>query len=481
MPYIHPGQHIHLVGIGGSGLSAVARVLLGLGYVVSGSDRTRNAVMTALETDGATVYEGHAAEYISGADALLVTSAVNEQHIEIQAAREAGIPVYKRKDIMADLMTGKRVIAVAGTKGKTTTTSMIVHLLRECGADPSYIVGGVLGNTGTNAQVGSGDLFVIEADEYDNMFHGLQPNVIVLTNVEYDHPDFFKTPAEMVDSYRHFLGLMPLDGDHMLTACGDDATARQLREEMDAAGYRNTGLYGLRRPVDLTAENIYTDEAGRLCFDVVYPGSEDGDDWQVAAVRLGLAGKHNIQNALAAFVTCQEATGASFEQLTAALETFQSTARRFEVRQDVDGICVVDDYAHNPTSIRVTLEAARTRYPDRTLWAVWQPHTYSRTQALMDDFAAAFTAADHVLIMDIYAAREQPVPGVTPAGVISRMQHGDARHSGGLAETAALLLAEVTAPAVILIMSAGDAPVIGQTFLESRQARTDGEHHETTR
>lgn len=469
MPQIHPGQHIHLIGIGGSGMSAIARILLGQGYTVSGSDRGQNEVMAALVRDGATVYTGHAAGQVQGADAVIMTSAVTADHVEVQAAREAGIPVYKRQDIMADLMTGQRVIAVAGTKGKTTTTAMVVHLLRECGADPSYIVGGVLGNTGTNAGVGHGGIFVVEADEYDNMFHGLRPDVIILTNVEYDHPDFFRTPDDMIESFRRFLRLLPQDGNHLLVACAEDAQARQLHQEMADAGYTGTRLYGLSRPADIRADHIRLDENGCTCFDVITTDSR-GTITHQGAICLGLPGTHNVLNALAAYFTVGTLLDTGHRPLAAALASFTSTGRRFELRDEVDGIAVVDDYAHNPTSIRVTLEAARQRYPGRTIWAVWQPHTYSRTHALLDGFAVAFAAADHVLVTDIYAAREQPVAGVDAPAVVRRIQHRDVRYGGDLQQTAALL-AEVESPAVILIMSAGDAPVIGQIFLGSRLAR----------
>ena len=213
-----PGQHIHLVGIGGAGLSAIARILLGQGYTVSGSDRTPNTLTDALARDGATIYAGHDAANIAGADALIISSAVKPDQVEVAAAQANGIAVYKRADIMADLMRGKRVIAVAGTAGKTTTTAMITHILLETGKDPSYIIGGVLSTTGTNAGVGKGDAFVVEADEYDNMFLGLRPNIAVVTNVEWDHPDFFKTPEDMQRSFEQFVSLLPDDGT-LLYAC----------------------------------------------------------------------------------------------------------------------------------------------------------------------------------------------------------------------------------------------------------------------
>ena len=200
-----PGQRIHCIGVGGFGISAIARILLLRGFPVSGSDRNSNAFTEALSRDGATIYKGHAAEQVNAADMVIATSAVGDDHVEVAAARERGIPVYKRQDILAPLMEGNTVIAVAGTHGKTTTTSMIVHILHECGKDPSYIVGGTLASTGTNAGVGKDNVFVIEADEYDNMFHGLRPHIIVLTSIEYDHPDFFKSEDEMLASFSQFL------------------------------------------------------------------------------------------------------------------------------------------------------------------------------------------------------------------------------------------------------------------------------------
>ena len=212
MPHLTPGQHIHLVGIGGAGLSAIARILLGQGYRVSGSDRTLNLLTDALARDGATIYAGHDPANITGADALIVSSAIQPDQVEIAAALAGGIPVYKRAHIMADLIMGKQVIAVAGTAGKTTTSAMITHILLETGKDPSYIIGGVLSTTGTNAGVGKGDVFVIEADEYDNMFLGLHPNIAIITNIEWDHPDFFKTPEDMQHSFEQFIRLLPEDG-----------------------------------------------------------------------------------------------------------------------------------------------------------------------------------------------------------------------------------------------------------------------------
>ena len=258
-----PGQRIHLVGIGGSGMSAIARILVERGFHVSGSDRNSNDLTEALARDGAIVHLGHDAAYVRGADMVLITSAVKDDHVEVVAAREAGIPVYKRQDVMAALMEGQKVIAVAGTKGKTTTTSMIVHILRECGADPSYIVGGVTGNTGTNAGVGKGEWFVVEADEYDNMFLGLRPDIAVITNIEWDHPDFFKTPEEMVELFRKFVGLLNKKSDYVysdrLIASADDPLVFSLAQESFRAGHR-VDTFGIGEQSDVRAFNIRSDD-----------------------------------------------------------------------------------------------------------------------------------------------------------------------------------------------------------------------------
>jgi UDP-N-acetylmuramate--alanine ligase len=460
-----PGQRIHFVGIGGFGLSAIARVLLQQGYRVSGSDRAQNALTEALAREGATIFAGHDAANVSGADAVIVTSAAARDHVEIAAALERGIPVYKRSDVIADIMRGKTAICIAGTHGKTTTTAMVTHILRTCGQDPSFIVGGVLQNSGQNAGVGQGKAFVIEADEYDFMFLGLRPQIAVITSIEYDHPDFFKSEAEMGDAFRRFAALLPADG--LLITCADSPLASELAQNLGNAPHQpRITFYGIEHPAaewraaNLRVENEYS------VFDVFRDGQ------MLGTARLQLPGKHNVLNALAALAV-SDSQDIEFQAAANALKTFTGTGRRFELRGEIQApsgaIAVIDDYAHHPTAIRATLEAARTRYPDRQIWAVWQPHTYSRTQALMDDYAAAFTDADHVLVTDIYAAREAPVPGVNSAAVVAKMPHRDARHTASLDDTAAVLIHDVIAPAVIIIMSAGDAPRIGADFLAKVQ------------
>lgn len=455
-----PGQHIHFVGIGGSGLSAIARILVERGFRVSGSDRNLNDLTDALARDGATIFHGHDAAYIVGADLLIITSAVKNDHVEVAAARAVGIPVYKRQDIMAALMEGQKVIAVAGTKGKTTTTAMIAHILRECGADPSYIVGGVMGNTGTNAGVGKGEYFVVEADEYDNMFLGLRPDIAVITNIEWDHPDFFKTPEDMVESFRQFINLLTDEGKLVIGVV--DPTANLLAEQREKQ-WPKEFVYSYGKGGLISAYQVKSNDQGGTNFNFGWIASEPHAP--NSKFVLSVPGFHNVLNALAAISVSMLVEKGAY-CASKALATFKPTARRFDLRADVNGIAIVDDYAHNPMSIRAVLDAARQRYPDRTVWAVWQPHTYSRTQALFDQFVTAFDAADHVLITDIYAARENPIPGVSSAAIVQAIQKENVHHTPTFADAVNALCEGVESPAVIIIMSAGDAPQIGIDYLK---------------
>lgn len=454
-----PGQHIHIIGIGGSGMSAIARVLLQQGYCVSGSDRAENDQTRALAALGATIYLGHDAAYVDGADAVLITSAVSNAHVEVTAAHVAGIPIYKRSDIIAQLMRGQTGIAVAGTHGKTTTTSMIAHILLETGHDPSYIIGGVLRTSGSNAAYGQGGTFVIEADEYDHMFLGLRPAVSIITNVEWDHPDFFPTPKSLHDAFTRFAALLPADGH--LIACADDAGALEIAQARQQAGISVT-RYGIHSPQAAWRAVSISMTPQTTSFDV------ERDGVVIGQVTLRVPGHHNILNALAALITAH-LQDVPFENAALALGTFQGAERRFDVRGSVGDIIVIDDYAHHPTAIRVTLQAAHARYPKHTIWAVWQPHTFSRTQMLFDDYLHAFGDAQHVLVTDIYASREQPLAGVSSAAFVAALAHPDARHTPTIDDAVAMLLSAVRAPAVILIMSAGDAPQIGERYLRIRQ------------
>ncbi|MFZ4827229.1 MAG: UDP-N-acetylmuramate--L-alanine ligase [Phototrophicaceae bacterium] len=454
-------KQVHFVGIGGFGLSAIARVLLERGYQVSGSDRAMNDLMRALQRDGATIYVGHAAEQIGQAQLLIISSAVGMDNVEIVAAHERGIPVHKRMSILAPLMAERHVVAIAGTHGKTTTTAMTIHLLQQLALQPGYIVGGVMANTGTNGGDGAGETFVIEADEYDNAFLGLYPQVAVVTSLEYDHPDFFPSLEAMQSSFTQFVNRLPRDHG-VLLVCKDDDGAWAL-----AQAVRPTRplifSYGLDEGATLRAVNLQHEPDGTQSFEVHMGGQSFG------RASLLLPGLHNVRNALAALYVASAGHDLPLLSVIPHLATFKGTGRRFEIRGEVDQIIVIDDYAHHPTAIQTTLDAARRKYPQHTLWAVWQPHTYSRTQSLMAEYCQSFEQADHVIVTAIFAAREAPIDGVTHHTVVASMGHPHAIALDTLPQATEYLLATVTSPSVILIMSAGDAPRIGEMFLQHKQ------------
>jgi UDP-N-acetylmuramate--alanine ligase len=444
-------------------MSAIARVLLDSRVRVSGSDRQSNDITRALERDGAKIYAGHSAANIAGATVVLISSAIKDNP-EVLAAQNAGIPVLTRRETFPHLLPGKTQIAVAGTHGKTTTTALIVHLLRETGHDPSYIVGGVMLNTHDNAHAGQGSAFVIEADEYGEMFLGLTPKIAVITNIEHDHPDIFPTLDDVINAFRRFVAQMPDDG--ILIGCADDERVLQLIHERRSAG-KIAISYGLEnveadwRTVEFPSRK--SEESDRnIVFTILRDAINEGH------VNSPLPGKHNILNVLAAIAAVHQ-FGLTLNVIIPHIKTFKGIGRRFEVMGTARGVIVINDYAHNPTKIRATLQAARQRYPDAQIWAVWQPHTFSRVRAFADAFASAFADADHVLVTDIYAAREQrqedDMREADLAGMIAAQGVRDARYSGDIEGTVLLLKQEAKAGNVVIILSAGDAPRIGDVLL----------------
>ncbi|MCL4261309.1 MAG: UDP-N-acetylmuramate--L-alanine ligase, partial [Anaerolineales bacterium] len=409
--------HVHFIGIGGSGLSAIARLLLESGYTVSGSDRTLTPFANEVRKAGAVVYIGHHARNIAGADWVVRSSAIGDDNPEALAARQAHIPVYKRADFLGRLMSDKIGIAIAGTHGKTTTTAMTAWVLSELQCDPSFIVGGVAMNFGVNARAGKGELFVIEADEYDNMFLGLRPQIEAVTSLEHDHPDFFPTFQAMRQSFESFIALLPPHG--ALIVCMDNAGAAELIPLARNAG-KNVIGYGVQseNTVNVSqwvvAREMKPNQRGG--FDFIAVSNVKRASGGVVEVSLQVPGKHNVQNALAVLAIV-EALGLSYEKAAKALSTFVGASRRFELRGEAGGVSVFDDYAHHPTEIKATLAGARARYPDRRIWAVWQPHTYSRTHMLFREFSRAFDDADEVIVTEVYASRE-PQQDFTSAEIV---------------------------------------------------------------
>lgn len=460
----HPPCHIHLVGIGGTGLSAIARVLLGRGYTVSGSDARASQVLAELAAAGATVYDGHQPEQIAGANLVLVSSAVAPENPEVVAAQAAGIAVVKREQFLAPLMAGFQAICVAGTHGKTTTSAMLATMLDGLGAEPAFIVGSDILNIGTNARAGrTGGPFILEADEYDRMFLGLQPDIAVVTNVEWDHVDCYPNPDSYQHAFQQFTALVLATGT--IIYCQDDPGARRLREATSSDAMWVS--YGLGDNSHWRALNLSPNPIGGTDFDLVHTGRLLG------RVSLAIPGQHNVLNALATLAAV-EALGYVFiegDENLKVLQKYAGTARRLEQKGEGRGIIVVDDYAHHPTEVRATLSAARQRFPRRAIWVMFQPHTFSRTRALLSEFCESFENADHVLITDIYAAREHDTMGVSAQDLVSGLtHHPDARYAGNLDAAAALLLAELRPGDVLLTLGAGDSYRVGEQILAALQS-----------
>lgn len=448
----------HLIGIGGSGLSAIAKVLLEQGQTVSGSDRQLSPMAQALQQAGAQVFIGHQAENIAGADVVIRSSAVPENNVEVKAALEAGLTVLKRADFFQSWLADYEVIAVAGTHGKTTTTAMIAWILTVMGQNPSYIIGGLSVDLGANAHAGSGPQFVIEADEYDRMFLGLRPRMAVVTTVEHDHPDCFPTPDSFRQAFQDFVDLLGNDG--VLIVCEDDPGAAELSGYAAQRGLQKFS-YGTDPRYDYFARNVAPMPGKGITFDFVRKMQDD-----VLPVNLQTPGLHNVRNALAALAIVDR-LGLPLPSAVAALGDFHGAGRRFEVRGEWAGVVIVDDYAHHPTEIRATLAAARARYPERRIWAVWQPHTYSRTRLMLDRFATAFEDADRVRVTEIYAAREQAPPDGFSAQKVVRAMIAHARdkdrsiqYVADLDDVVGHLMTSLKAGDVVLVLSAGDADQI---------------------
>ncbi len=471
---LQPNMHIHLIGIGGSGISAIARVLLGRGFTVSGSDMAANEITAALQATGATFYKGHAATNIAGADLVVISSAIPEENPELQAARKANIPVMKRSEFLGHLMADRIGIAIAGTHGKTTTTSMIAHILLEADLDPTLIVGGILPSLGTNGRFGEGDYFVVEADEYDNMFLGLKPEVAVVLNIEHDHPDIFPSPEAYREAFAKFVGLLP-EGGH-LVACATDPETAVLLENLDLSDVQiSTYAIGAAEDEQSQAKNLAADylaldlranQLGGTDFLVETEGQ------MIGLARLRMPGEHNVLNALAAIIVATD-LGIDFNIIRAALGSFSGVNRRFELIGEVSSVTIIDDYAHHPTEIEMTLKAARQRYPGRRIWAVWQPHTFSRTKLLLDKFATCFAEADKLVALDIYKSREKDSLGMDTAVVLEAMNHPSAVHIPNLEDAAKYILDRVRPHDVVLTLGAGDSNKVAQQVLAGIQLWSD--------
>ena len=442
-------------------MSAIARVLHERGESVSGSDQKRSDFAAELAEGGIDVTYEHRAENVSGADIVLASAAVPADNPELVAAREAGIPVLQRDEFWPELMGGKRRLAVAGTHGKTTTAGLLAWMLEQAGAEPSFIVGGELLDMETNAKAGDGDYFVIEADEYGLAFLGIRPHLGVVTNVELDHPDQFESMKEVEGAFQSFADQV----QETLIVCGDDEGAMHL-----SSRGRQKVTYGLGTNNDWRAEEVRPNGAGGSDFLVIKRGETLG------LARSRLPGEHNVRNALAA-LSAADWAGVSFPTAREALTEFHGAGRRFEVLGEANRVTVIDDYAHHPTEVRATLQAARQRYPDARIHAVYQPHTYSRTKRLLTHMAGAMDDADHVIVTDIYPAREPHDPTITGAHVAAALDHVQAEHIGDLKAAAAALETQIEPGDVVITLSAGDGNQVGRLLLEGQRVEGEGSNN----
>ena len=398
----HKVNHIHFVGIGGAGMSGIAEVLINLGYQVSGSDGASNAVTKRLADMGASVYQGHAAEHVQGANVLVISSAIKEDNPEVQAARAARIPVVARAMMLAELMRFKQGIAIAGTHGKTTTTSLIASVLNEAGLDPTYVIGGKLLASGANARLGTGEWLVAEADESDASFLHLSPVVSIVTNIDADHMETYGHDFERLKSaFVEFLHRLPFWG--MAILCGDDPVVRDLLPRID----KPVMTYGTGEDCAIRAVNIRAED-GRMSFTAVRNGVRSSVD-----ITVNMPGMHNVLNALAAVAVAWELQVPD-AALQRALANFSGVGRRFQRYGEINlsgerCFTLIDDYGHHPVEMQATLDAARGAFPGRRLVLAFQPHRYTRTRDLFEDFVRVLSQADAVLLTEVYAASEQPI------------------------------------------------------------------------
>jgi UDP-N-acetylmuramate--alanine ligase len=395
-------RHIHFVGIGGIGMSGIAELLANLGYEVSGSDAKRTEVTDRLAGLGVTIATGHAAAHVGGADVVVVSSAIAGSNPEVAEARRRHVPVIPRAEMLAELMRLRYGIAVAGAHGKTTTTSMVALLLDRAGLDPTAVIGGRLSAFGSNARLGKGDYMVAEADESDRSFLKLSPSIAVITNIDREHMESYGTWENLQSAFAEFANKVPFYG--AVIACADDRPVADLLPRLT----RRVITYGLDAPADISGQGMQLEAFGSRL--TVRQNRTDGTSLELGALRLRVPGRHNVLNALAATAVGVE-VGIPFERIASALAEFQGAERRFQTRGEVGGVLVVDDYGHHPTEIAAVLAAARAGIGRRVV-AVFQPHRFSRTEQLLEAFGPAFAGADHVVLTDIYAAGEAPIPGI---------------------------------------------------------------------
>ncbi len=452
-------RRIHFVGIGGIGMSGIAEVLLNLGFTVSGSDLRVSDVTDRLARLGARISEGHVPANARGAQVVVVSSAVAPDNPEVEEAKRLQIPVIPRAEMLAELMRLKFSVAVAGSHGKTTVTSMIAVMLAQAGLDPTAVIGGRLGVFGSSARLGKGELMVVEADESDRSFLYLLPTVAIVTNIDREHLDYYRDLQEISSAFVSFMNKVPFYG--AVVACYDQPWRAQLQSLLPQLR-RRVVTYGTESGADVTGSGVELNPKGST-FEAEVKGKPLG------RFSLNVPGRHNVQNALAAVAVALE-LDLNPDQIREGLKHFQAVDRRFQVKVESNGITVVDDYGHHPTEIRATLEAARlVAAATARIWAIFQPHRYTRTKFLMDDFAHCFNGCERVYVLDIYPASEPPIPGITSQRLVERMQElglDRARYAASEQEVIREVLAEARPGDLVLTIGAGSVWKLAEELSE---------------
>ncbi|MEO0074311.1 MAG: UDP-N-acetylmuramate--L-alanine ligase [candidate division WOR-3 bacterium] len=451
-------KRIHFVGVGGSGMSGIAMVLHNLGFEVSGSDVKESETLQRLAQAGIKVAVGHRAEYVEGAEVVVYSSAISGDNPEVVAARGREIPVIRRAEMLAELMRMKFSIAISGTHGKTTTTSLVAHVLVRAGLDPTTVVGGRVLDGESGARLGQSEYLVAEADESDRSFLVLYPSLAVVTNIEPEHLDFYKDISDLKREFTRFVNRVPFYGSVILGI--DSVAVRGIRHRVK----RRVVTYALEHPADFTCRDVQL-YGFTSAFTLICRGNEIG------RFSLPMAGYHNVQNALAAIAVGSE-LGIDFRTMEQALATFSGVHRRLERRGERGGVVVYDDYGHHPTEVRVTLAALRQAYPKDRLFVVFQPHRYTRTSLLGDEFGTSFDAADEVIVTRLYPASETPIPGVDETKVVEAIRKRGrmgltVHHLPELDQVPEFLLSRVRAGDVILTQGAGNIAPLAEQILEA--------------
>ncbi|MDB4967747.1 MAG: UDP-N-acetylmuramate/alanine ligase [Myxococcales bacterium] len=449
--------HIHFVGIGGIGMSGIAEVLLTLGYAVSGTDLKESDTTRRLAQLGARILFGHDAAHLGDSDVVVISSAVKSTNPEVVAARARAIPVIPRAEMLAELMRMKYGIAVAGSHGKTTTTSLVATVLHAAGLDPTAVIGGKLPSLGSNARLGQGAYLVAEADESDGSFMKLSPTVAVVTNIDPEHLDHYGTLDALKRTFVDFINKVPFYGLAIL--CVDHEHVQSI---LPAVEKRHV-TYGFTPLANFRAVDVVFDGL-RTQFTAIARGKVLG------RVELAMPGRHNVLNSLAVLAVA-DFLGVDFATYQRALQSFTGVGRRFTVRGTAGGVMVVDDYGHHPAEIRATLSGARTGFRDRRIVAAFQPHRYTRTRDLMGEFARAFNEAELVVVCDIYAAGEEPIAGITSQRLVEEMRasgHGGALHVARRADIATTLLPHLRDGDILITLGAGDVWMAGEEVLKAR-------------